>query len=97
MAYLVEELLQTLRSGDVDGEEEQHFSSPGPSQLELPLTKELVLSLRTWPSQTNLAQHDSRSVSILQYYDRQPPLPSPRSSSSLIRLSFKQEKEKQGS
>src|SRR5271156_134460 len=90
--YLVKELLQTLRSGDVDEEEEQqHLSSPDPSQLELSLTKELALSQRTWPS-----QRDSLSVSILLYYDRQPPLPSPRSPSSLIRLSFEREKEKQG-
>jgi hypothetical protein len=96
VAYLVKELLQTLRSGDVDGEEEQRLPSPGPNQLGLSSTKKLALSLRTWPSQTNLAQRDNRSVSIPPYYDRQPPLPSPQSPSSLIRLSFEREKEKQG-
>src|SRR5437764_8934621 len=96
MAYLAKELLQTLRSGDVDEEEEQqHLPSPDPSQLELSPTKELALSLRMWPSQTNLAQRDSLSVSVLPYYDRQPPLPSPRLPSSPIRLSFEPEKEKQ--
>ena len=60
VAYLVKELLQTLRSGEVDEEEEQqHLPSPDPSQLELSPTKKPALSLRTWPSQTNLAQRDS--------------------------------------
>jgi hypothetical protein len=53
--------------------------------------KELALSLRMWPSQTILAQHHSRSVFVLLYYDGQPSLPS---LPPLIQLSFEQEKEK---
>jgi hypothetical protein len=66
------------------------------TRASLSYPKELALSLRMLASQTIPARRHSRFVFILPYYDGQPPLLSPRSPRSLIRLLFEQEKEKQG-
>lgn len=85
LAFLLSEVMHARRRwATIEGHQ------PSSEQkLQLSPTKTLTPSLRTWPSQTTLAQRDSRSVLILPHYDRQPPLPSPKSS---VLQMFEQEK-----
>ena len=87
IAFLLNELWQARRHLRAENHRQR---TPKLNQFEQSPDEKETPSLRTWSSQTTLAQRDSRSISILPHYYGQPPLPSPRSS---VWQMFEQEKE----